>query len=318
MAFKKFPRSIDAGDSFTDGSSLTSHSTSWEQQQGKYLSIKSGSSVRSSRRHRSGSPQRSVKSHRSVKSNRSVKSSKQMKPDKKTTEVLSKHLDKVMLQEIKKHRAASVNSPRVRAPSPDTSEDSSNSSIDSEEESSEVANDNEDSGAFFGFKGKDDETIGSLECGSDDSNSSSEASGGMACSAKWMPKQMNMQMLRNCSPFDDLASEFTDSSDREHERPHDDKLQHIDIYAKTPSSWRVRIYSKMPRPDRSDHILVKVRVSWCHAKAFICSFFNRLTKNLLRHVISSVLRRLRCQCKIASQEPPVTQNIESLVDKSWE
>ena len=140
----------------------------------------------------------------------------------------------------------------------------------------------------------------------------------MACSAKWMPKQMNMQMLRNCSPFDDLASEFTDSSDREHERPHDDKLQHIDIYAKTPSSWRVRIYSKMPRPDRSYHILVKVRVSWCHAKAFICSFFNRLTKNLLRHVISSVLRRLRCQCKIASQEPPVTQNIESLVDKSWE
>ena len=80
----------------------------------------------------------------------------------------------------------------------------------------------------------------------------------------------------------------------------------IDIYGngELPNSLKLRRYSKSPRPQMNDHILVKVKVrwKWCFAGAIYFAVFSIAP---LTHFFS-LQRRLRFQSKIASIDPPDT------------
>jgi hypothetical protein len=200
-----------------------------------------------------------ISSGSTVRSQHSVKNSTQKDTPKKTTEELSKDVENGMRQEVRKHRDASA-----RAPSPDTSDESSIfSSVYSSDDASFANEDFNGCRATGGGCGGLDN--GSVNVGSFDlftnysySSSDSEVSsapGMLGCVAEFA-KDM---MLRNHSPFDDVGSETTDIVDIT--PAHGERPKQIDIYAKSPGSWKIRLYSKMPRPERTDHILVKVHVS---------------------------------------------------------
>jgi hypothetical protein len=186
-----------------------------------------------------------ISSGSSVRSQSSVRNSTPKDTPKKTTEELSKDIENVMREEVRKHVRKTL-AASLRAPSPDTSIESSifsASDYSSKDASFIFIRDGNGCRATDGFRGSDNASVnvrsfdlGTLDSSSSDSDSDSEVSstpGKLGC-VDWL----------------------ADITPARGERP-----KQLDIYAKSPGSWTLRLYSKMPRPERTDHILVKVHVS---------------------------------------------------------
>ncbi len=213
------------------------------------------------------------------------------------------HLKTAMRQEQSRHRGSNAGNV-----SPDITEESSFYSGGSEgswdtEASFEAGN---DCGFFGGFEEDDDDTDdereetskeGSLAktpvedrngCGAlvtdglGDLNNETAVDQMTVASAApiGMPSVSALSAWLFAADYDNSQSgqknEEVDKVDRTAElNKHQGQL---DIYARTPGSLRLRLYPNAPRrPDRSDHVLVKVEVSrnWCLVDALYFTLFSQ-------------------------------------------
>ena len=237
----------------------------WQQQQGKSRGRYSS--------------QNSVTSRRSLRSlgSNTFGSSRQKKSTTSTT-YYDDNYQLEIVKQMKSHRDDSRNYNNVRAASPDTSEESSFSSNIGEDSWDEAWGDGGGCGIFddVGMLNDDDYESGETYSSSHELSTikSSAPIGGIprlaGCKA-WL-----------CVEADNVSFEETTTASGGGERY--DHQGQLDIYVSkrggSVNSLKLRQYSNVPRPEKSDHILVKVEVRYsrerhwmtCFVLLFMCHF----------------------------------------------
>ena len=203
------------------------------------------------------------------KTNNTTSSSKDLSYTKQSNKGFS--LNDAMQQEITRHRGT-----KARNVSPDTTEEGSSSGSESADTPVEVSSnssgsDSEDSldtkdtregmyvcGAIEGFENGDNESV------ADSENKSVAQLSMTATPLVGTPGMFDISKWLCAADYDHLHSDQTKRVDVNEAADLNKHQGQLDIYGtgRSPKSLKLRRYSNSPRPEMTDHILVKVEVSW--------------------------------------------------------